>query len=114
MLAAGLRRAGHDAVHLVEYDMLRSDDVDVLIRARDEERTVVSADSDFAMLLATQKGTRPSFVLFRHRTGSPASQLEQLIARLPSITKALEEGSIVVFEESRIRVRKLPIDDEEA
>jgi len=32
---------------------------------------------------------------------------------LPAIQKALEEGSIVVFEQIRIRIRPLPITREE-
>jgi len=109
VLADELRRAGHDAVHLIHYDMLRAEDTEVLARAHDEERVIVSADTDFAMLLATRKDTRPSFILFRHRRRSAGAQARQLIALLPTIEDSLNEGSIVVVEESRVRVRRLPI-----
>ena len=64
-LAALLREHGHDAVHVREYTMQGAADSAILERARDERRTVVSADSDFAMLLAAQSATEPSFILFR-------------------------------------------------
>jgi len=109
VVAAGLRRAGHDAVHLVEYDMLRADDTEVLVRARNEERVVISADTDFAMLLATTGASRPSFVLFRHPARSSEWQVQQLLASLAVVEDALNEGSIVVVEEARLRIRRLPI-----
>jgi len=104
-----MRRAGHDAVHLVDYDMLRADDTEVLVRASNEERVIISADTDFAMLLATTGASRPSFVLFRHPLRSAESQVQHLLASLNAVEEALSEGSIVVIEESRLRIRRLPI-----
>jgi predicted nuclease of predicted toxin-antitoxin system len=111
VVADGLRRAGHDAVHLVDYDMLRAADAEVLLRAGNEDRVIVSADTDFAMLLATSGVSRPSFVLLRHPTRPPQSQVNLLLASLEAVGEALNEGSIVVIEESRLRIRRLPISE---
>ncbi len=89
--------------------MLRASDTEVLQRALEENRTVVSADTDFAMLLATRLEAQPSLVLFRHPLRSPTGQAAQLIAVLEAVGPALDEGSIVVITESRLRIRRLPI-----
>ena len=45
--------------------MRAASDEQILARALQEDRTVVSADSDFGVILAAQDADRPSFILFR-------------------------------------------------
>lgn len=111
-IARGLREHGHDAIHVRDYGMASAQDAAILARAQIETRIVVSADSDFGMLLASNRDQTPSVILLRHKSiHRPARQLALLLANLDSIAFALSEGCIAVFEEGRIRTHRLPIDD---
>lgn len=85
-------------------------DDDILRRAQAENRILVSADSDFATLLALQEASHPSFVLFRDTDSISAEQYANLLlASLPALEPALNRGCVAVFRRGLIRIRSLPI-----
>jgi len=109
-VAEGLRQAGHEADHVREIGLAHADDLRIFELAAEQDRTIVSADTDFATLLATRGDSKPSLVLFRGGSERrPDRQLTLLIVNLGTLREHLDEGSIVVFEQRRIRVRPLPI-----
>ena len=109
-LAALLLAAGHDAVHVRAYGMQAAADEEVLARALDEDRIVVSADSDFSAILAAQEAERPSFILFREPNLLAARDyVDMLLPALPMLEPELLAGCVAVFRKSRLRVRRLPL-----
>ena len=90
--------------------MQASTDGEIFELARSEDRVLVSADTDFGTLLALGRTAKPSVVIFRRTSGRrPEAQAKLLLDCLPDVRESLERGSVVVIEETRLRIRSLPI-----
>lgn len=109
-LDAVLNDLAHDAVHTADLGLESADDSTILQTARNDERVVVTADSDFGTLLASTKATTPSVLYIRRSSGRRVdATMELLVGNLPALEDALATGSVVVIGEGSIRVRSLPI-----
>lgn len=109
-VATDLQKAGHDAVHVRDYQLQAAADQIIFDRALAENRVIISADTNFSQLLSIFDTEKPSVILFRRGTERHPNQQSQLIlSNLGTIESFLEKGSIVVFEQHRMRVRTLPI-----
>jgi predicted nuclease of predicted toxin-antitoxin system len=101
---------GHDAVHVAELGLASASDEDVFAAAVQSNRTILSADTDFGTLLASTKAEAPSVILLRRQSNRSVPEVAALIqANIDAIADPIEAGSVVVLEESRIRIRQLPL-----
>jgi predicted nuclease of predicted toxin-antitoxin system len=109
-VALGLAEAGYEAEHVRDLGLQHAPDLEIFDKALVEGLTLVSADTDFAALLALRHEEKPSVVLFRRGVERhPDRQVEILLRNLENLRSAIEKGCVAVIEEDRIRVRYLPI-----
>jgi predicted nuclease of predicted toxin-antitoxin system len=109
-LAAWLRDQGYDAVHAAELGLHRAPDTDIMARAKEEGRTIVTADLDYPRLLALARSTDPSLILFRDGDWSEADVITRMGEILEALTEADVAQSIIVVDHDRVRRRRLPIE----
>lgn len=109
-LAEPLTEEGYSVAHVADIGLLSATDDAIFDHAVENGYVVVTADSDFPMLLAARRAARPSVVLLRHVTELAKNEhTALLIANLPAVTEELEHGAIVSLSPKRLAVRKLPI-----
>lgn len=107
-MAEWLRSAGHDAVHIRELGLAHLPDREVFARAAQEERIVVTFDLDFGEIVGLGWTTGSGLVLLRLRLARQHYLRERLRAAITEGAEALQAGAIVVVEDARIRIRRMP------
>jgi len=104
-----LRSQGHSATHLREEGLQTSPDQAIFEKAGKENRILLAFDLDFGEIIAFSGERSISVILFRlHNTRTPFV-INRLNKVLSESEKALMEGAIITVEDSRHRVRRLPL-----
>lgn len=111
IVAERLREGGHDAVHVAALGMGETPDEAIFALSAERGRMVATLDGDFGTLLATGRAVAPSVILLRGDIPRPAADIARLLGEvLKQVTHSLEQGTVVVVEPGRIRVRVLPVE----
>ncbi len=109
IVAARLRDAGHEAIHVYDVRLAQARDETIVEYALEHDYVVVSSDTDFAAILAGFVSAKPSLVLLRHvNEMTPEQHAALLLANLGALAEDLEAGAVASFARGTIRVRRLP------
>jgi predicted nuclease of predicted toxin-antitoxin system len=109
-LKSTLEEAGFEVAHVGDVGLLHASDPEIFEFAAAERYVVVTADSDFPMLLAIRRATSPSVIQLRKVAElSPPEHAGLLVANLPAIIADLERRVIVSLSPVRLAIRDLPI-----
>jgi predicted nuclease of predicted toxin-antitoxin system len=104
-----LRASGHDAIHLRDEGLQKLPNGEIFQKAIREERVVLTFDLDFGEIVAASGGASIGAILFRLRNTRAAFVVQRLKAVLDQSTEELAQGAVVLVEDGRYRVRRLPI-----
>ena len=104
-----LRKQDFDVLHLREEGLHKLPDFDIIRKAQNEKRIVLTCDLDFGDIMAASGGTCPSVIIFRLEDQSPANVTRRLEQVLKESSQSLERGAIISVDEKKHRVRTLPI-----
>ena len=104
-----LKQLGHEATHVRTLGMQRAPDAQVIALARTDGSVFLSFDLDFGDLLALGVTDKPSVILFRLADERAESVNRRLSTVLSEQVTELESGALILVQDTRYRVRKLPI-----
>ena len=104
-----LSNHGFHSVHWSTVGDARATDREIMDWARADAHVVFTHDLDFGTMLALTHASGPSVVQVRGQNVLPDHMAQVVVAALKQHETDLVAGALVVIDESRCRVRILPI-----
>ena len=96
-------------MHLLDQGLERLPDPEILRKARDENRILLTHDLGFGELVAASGERLPSVIIFRLRNMQPGYVNLFLRNVMTEYSGPLEEGAVISVTEGQVRSRSLPI-----
>jgi predicted nuclease of predicted toxin-antitoxin system len=106
-LADWSRQEGHDAVHLRDLGGAEWTDREIFASAAETNRIVVTFDLDFGEIVGLSPAST-GVLLFRLRLAGQPYLRQRLAVAITEAAAALQDGAIVLVEDARIRIRRVP------
>jgi predicted nuclease of predicted toxin-antitoxin system len=104
-----LTAAGHIVFHVADVGLSKATDEQILAEAVARDAAVVTIDADFHALLALSHATRPSVIRLRVQ-GVGSDRIVRLVLSILALcNEDLAAGAVVTSDETRARVRRLPL-----
>jgi predicted nuclease of predicted toxin-antitoxin system len=100
---------GHDATHVRTIGFERSADRTLVERAKMDGCVIVTFDLGFGDILALGVLDKPSAIILRLEDERVDSVNRHLSVVVSECLDDLESGALVLVEDARYRIRKLPI-----
>jgi predicted nuclease of predicted toxin-antitoxin system len=85
----------------------------ILEEARSRQETIVTHDLDYGHLLAFSGESSPSVIIFRLRNTHPDNLFARIQSSWTEIEGPLRTGAIITLEDASLRIRKLPVSQDE-
>lgn len=105
-----LNSKSHDALSVRNALNMKASDEMIFEFAADQNRIVLTCDLDFSDIMVASKQNQPSIIILRLEDETPANVIERLKKILPEVVEDLKNGCIISVNESRYRIRKMPLE----
>lgn len=104
-----LRGLDHDVIRVDELLSPSAADAEIVVRAREVGRTILTQDVDFSAIVALSGRAAPSLITLR-LSSSRLEYVNQLLERiLPGLEQDVLTGMMVTVEDRAIRRRSIPL-----
>lgn len=104
-----LRALGYDIVRVNDIMPPDSSDAQIVNKAKEEGRAILTQDLDFSDIIALSGENKPSLINLRLYSSRLEYVNKRLSNILPLIEPMVSTGAIVTIEDTNIRHRSLPI-----
>lgn len=104
-----LANAGLEAVHWSQVGAGNASDTEVMQWAITHDHVVLTSDLDFGAILAATKDRHPSVVQLRSDFLAPEMMGAAVVAAIHQAHEELTNGALVSIDETRARLRVLPL-----
>ncbi|MBI5765056.1 MAG: DUF5615 family PIN-like protein [Planctomycetes bacterium] len=108
-VAGWLRLQGYEVLHLRDEGLQRLPNGQIVTLAKTRGAAILTFDLDFGEIVALSGESNVSIILFRLNNTTSQFVIDRLKAVLTSTQDALRSGAIVVVEDTRHRIRRLPL-----
>jgi predicted nuclease of predicted toxin-antitoxin system len=108
-LAIKLKVIGYDTRHVVEIGYHSTPDFKIAELAASTGEIIITHDTDFGTILALSAADKPSVILFRWEIMTTNLIFQFLESRLPELETDLKQGSLIVIDDNKMRIRPLPL-----
>ncbi len=104
-----LTQQGFDTIHVSEIGMWAAEDTEIIEKAQEANRVVVTLDADFHSILALNNFSAPSVIRIRIERLQALALTKLIVNVICQCQDDLEHGAAVTVEPNRIRIRRLPL-----
>jgi predicted nuclease of predicted toxin-antitoxin system len=104
-----LSKQGFNTIHVSEIGMWAAEDSEIIQKAQEDNRVVVTLDADFHSILALNNFDSPSIIRIRIERLRALALTQLIIDVIGQCQEDLEQGAAITVEPNRIRIRRLPL-----
>ncbi|MEO8456883.1 MAG: DUF5615 family PIN-like protein [Chloroflexota bacterium] len=107
-LTEGLRRAGHNARHVIQIGLRSQPDEVIFATAKENGEIIITGDLDFADERVWPTDHKGIIILRVWPNLTPELMVPDIVAHLARLSPSDIEGNIVVLEPGHVRIRRKP------